>query len=318
MRTISIGIPVRNEELNIPYLIAAMSSVSSTLEAKGFRVEILVNDNASTDGSLLMLQEWSNSNEKVRIFHFQHGVSFQESILNLMRNAGGDAFVIYQSDLQDPFELIEKFVDGWIKSEGIIIGIITKRAEKFHIKIVRSIFYRVLKSSSDGKIVLGFQDFYLVPRDVYLELAKLSPEGLFLRGHISSRFSNINKIYYKRNDRIRGKTNFGFSQKYALALDGILLFGTRLIRAIAISSMLFFGIGISLICAIMFTYMIGIENPIKGWNSLAIGISLLVALLGIISSLILEYLVRIYRQIIFGFNSAGPIEIARGGDKKSI
>ncbi len=309
MKLLTIGIPVRNEELNIPHLITAMSTVTSILEAKGFKVEILVNDNASSDNSLTMLQEWSDRNEKVRVFYFQHGVSFQESILNLMRNARGDAFVIYQSDLQDPFELIEKFVDTWSVSKGSVIGIIKNRDEKFHIRIVRDIFYRVLKSSSDGKIVLGFQDFYLVPRNVYSELAKLSPEGLFLRGHISSRFSNISAIYYDRNDRVRGKTNFSFPQKYALALDGILLFGTRLIRAIAIASMLIFGIGFFSIVAILVIYLIGIENPIKGWNSLAIGISLLISMFGIISSLILEYLIRIYRQIVFGFNSAGPIKL---------
>jgi dolichol-phosphate mannosyltransferase len=309
VRLITIGIPVRNEELNIPHLITAMSIVTSILEAKGFKVEILVNDNASSDNSLTMLQEWSARNERVRVFYFQHGVTFQESILNLMRNAGGDAFVIYQSDLQDPFELIQDFVETWSTSKGTVIGIIKKRTEKFHIRIVRNIFYRLLKSSSDGKIVLGFQDFYLVPRNVYLELAKLSPEGLFLRGHISSRFSNISTIYYDRNDRLRGKTNFSFPQKYALALDGILLFGTRLIRAIAVVSMIFFGIGIFSMVAILIIYLAGIENPIKGWNSLAIGISLLISMFGIISSLILEYLIRIYRQIVFGLNSAGPIEL---------
>jgi len=309
MKFVTIGIPVRNEELNIPHLITAISTVTSILEAKGFKVEILVNDNASSDNSLTMLQEWSDSDEKVRVFHFQHGVSFQESILNLMRNAGGDAFVIYQSDLQDPFELIENFVDTWSISNGTVIGIINKRREKFQIRIFRDIFYRVLKSSSDGKIVQGFQDFYLVPRSVYSELAKLSPEGLFLRGHISSRFSNISSIYYERNDRLRGKTNFSFPQKYALALDGILLFGTRLIRAIAVASMFVFGIGLFSVVAILIIYLAGMENPIKGWTSLAIGISLLISMFGIISSLILEYLIRIYRQIVFGLNSAGPIEL---------
>lgn len=309
MKLVTIGIPVRNEELNIPHLITSISTVISILEAKGYKVEILANDNASSDKSLSMLQEWSERDKRVRVFYFQHGVSFQESILNLMRNARGDAFVIFQSDLQDPFELIEKFVDKWTLSKGTVIGVIKKRKEKFHTRIVRDIFYRVLKSSSDGKIVLGFQDFYLVPKNIYSELAKLSPEGLFLRGHISSRFSNISTIYYDRNDRIRGKTNFSFSQKYSLAFDGILLFGTRLIRGIAVTSMFIFVIGFLSIVSILVIYIVGIDNPVKGWGSLAIGISLLVSMFGIISSLILEYLIRIYRQIVFGFNSAGPIEI---------
>ena len=306
MKKITIGIPVRNEEENIPFLIEKMNIVVARLKELKLDTEIIVNNNASADRSLALLTSWAKSNTHVHVYHFSNGVSFQESILNLIRNASGDAFVIFQSDLQDPADMIVEFAQTWIKTNGIVVGVITKRDEKFHVKSVRKIFYWILKKSSDGNILVGFQDFYLLPKRVYSELAKLSPEGLFLRGHISSRFSNVTQMKYDRNDRIRGTSNFSFPQKYTLALDGILLFGTRLIRTIAVLSMCLFAGGVFSILLIGSAYVLGWKTAVHGWSSLAISISLLIAMFGMISSLILEYLVRIYRLMVFGGKSISP------------
>ena len=309
MRLVTIGIPVKNEAENIPHLIQAINGVQKELSKSGLSLEVIVNNNASTDNSLKLLEDWATTQKNIRIFNFDHGVSFQESILNLMRNAKGDALVIYQSDLQDPFQLINVFVKKWLDSQGPVLGVIKKRHEKIVTKAVRKVFYWVLKATSDKELVVGFQDFYLLPRYAYVELGKLSPEGLFLRGHIATRFSNLSKIEYIRNDRTRGITKFNFPQKYELALDGILLFGTRIIRIVAIFSMALFFTGVLVATGLLVSYFLGFRSEIKGWTSLSVSIALLISMFGIISSLILEYLVRIYRQLIFGNISNSPNEI---------
>jgi len=309
MRLVTIGIPVKNEAENIPQLIEVMNVVGKQLTSSGYRIEIIVNDNASSDDSLKLLQSWAATQKNIRIFHFDHGVSFQESILNLMRNATGDALIIYQSDMQDPFQLIQTFVEKWRDSQGPVLGIIKKRHERIFTKAVRKVFYWTLKVTSDKELVMGFQDFYLLPRNVYVELGKLSPEGLFLRGHIATRFSNLTKIEYIRNDRTKGVTKFNFPQKYELALDGILLFGTRIIRMVAIFSMVLFFVGVIAAISLLGSYALGFRAEIKGWTSISLSIAILISMLGIISSLILEYLMRIYRQLIFGNVSKSPNEI---------
>ena len=55
---VTIGIPVRNEEENISELKIAISSLISRLELKGLDVEIIINENGSTDRSLEMLRIW--------------------------------------------------------------------------------------------------------------------------------------------------------------------------------------------------------------------------------------------------------------------
>lgn len=310
-KLISIGIPVRNEEENIPFLINRIEKILPKLAKKGYNVEILVNNNASGDQSLALLLQWAEKNSCVKVFHFNSIVTFQASILQLMKNSKGEAFIVLQSDLQDPPEMIINFIEVWEKKNLSVAGVIEKRNEGIFSRLTRKLFYILLEKFSDGKVIQGFQDFYLLPKNIYTQLSQLSPEGLFLRGHISSRFGDVERIKYVRKDRERGQSNFDFPKKYTLALDGILLFGTRFIRVIAVVSLGVFLMG--LICALMLTgsYIVGYRSPTAGWTSLGLVLTILLSLFGMSTSLILEYLIRIYRQMLLKNTEIKPIKLRK-------
>ena len=303
-KLITIGIPVLNEELNIPALIARLNPVIQEIGQQELTVEVLVNNNASSDVSGTLLDNWAVSDSRVRINHFPITVPFQESILRLLHQSKGDAFVLLQSDLQDPPEAIIDFISHWKSNQKIVAGVITKRHEGVIQRSIRKIFYMLLKSFSDGKIIVGFQDFYLIDRTIVDQLKQLSPEGLFLRGHISTRFGHVQQVPYARADRERGKSNFNFPAKYSLALDGLLLFGTRFIRTISSISFGVFCLGILGTGAVLLSYMFGYRAPLQGWASIGVILLTLLALLGMTTGLILEYLIRIYRFQIFSSKSS--------------
>lgn len=295
---ITIGIPVRNEEENISELKIAISSLISRLELKGLDAEIIINENGSSDRSLEMLRVWESQEERLKVNRLEPPLTFQASILKMMKVANGDAFVIYQSDMQDPVELIDVFVDQWQKGHSIVAGVISHRQESFFKKNIRKLFYKTLKLFSDGNFIVGFQDFYLISKNIYNSLATLPNEGLFLRGHISSRFGEVFTLEYSRKNRLKGKSNFKFPEKYGLALDGLLLFGTRFIRVLSTSSFFLFLISIILIIVIGIGYAFGGRVPMRGWASIYVGILALLSLLGLAVGIILEYLIRIYRVLL--------------------
>ncbi len=302
-KLITIGIPVLNEELNIEVLASRLHAVLEKMSQFGLDFEILVNNNASTDGSGTLLDNWARSDSRLTVNHFANTVPFQESILRLLQQSRGDAFVLLQSDLQDPPELIKQFVTSWMSGEKIVAGVISKRIEGFAQQAIRKIFYRLLRSFSDGKIIVGFQDFYLVDRNIVNQLRQLSAEGLFLRGHISSRFGHIEQIPYVRSKRERGKSNFNFPAKYSLAMDGLLLFGTRLVRTISTISFGLFCFGVIGALAVLISYLVGFRPTMHGWASLGVILLTLLALIGMTTGLILEYLIRIYRFQVFSNKS---------------
>jgi glycosyltransferase involved in cell wall biosynthesis len=303
-KLVTIGIPALNEELNIPILIDRLNPVIHKINQLELDVEIIVNNNASTDNSAVLFNKWNEGDARVRVNHLPTTVPFQESILRLMQESRGDAFVLLQSDLQDPPEILEEFIKLWSLGNNIVAGVIAKRTEGIFQRTIRKIFYKTLKMFSDGKIIVGFQDFYLIDRVIIDQLSHLSPEGLFLRGHISTRFGHVQQFQYLRSNRERGKSNFDFPAKYSLALDGLLLFGTRFIRTISTISFSVFCLGVLGTIAVLLSYLFGYRAAMHGWASLGVILLTLLALLGMTTGLILEYLIRIYRFQVFSSKSS--------------
>lgn len=296
---LTIGIPVKNEERNIEALRLAIEEIVKKIEMKNVSVEIIINENVSEDNSLILLEAWQRDFPIIRLFPLQTPLSFQASIISMMSEAKGDAFVIYQSDLQDPPEIILTFVDHWLKGHEIVAGVITSRQEGFINRIGRKLFYRTLQIVTDHNVIAGLQDFYLISDRVYKTLLALPNDGLFLRGHITSRFGNVIQVPYSRRKRTAGKSSFNFPQKYSLALDALLLFGTRFIRILSSASFILFMISSLSIIYFSLSYFLGFRFQVKGWASLSLLILMLVSVLGLTTGLILEYLIRIYRLLIF-------------------
>jgi glycosyltransferase involved in cell wall biosynthesis len=298
---ITIGIPVLNEEDNIPELISRLTIIVDELSDLGLRIEILVNNNASTDASANLLDKWSDSDDRVKVNHIPFLISFQASILELLRASHGDAFILLQSDLQDPPETIKTFTEFWLLGDKVIAGVITERDEGRFTSLIRKLFYLMLKMFADGNIIIGFQDFYLIDRSVVNSLKNLAHDGLFLRGHISSRFGSVRKVAYSRQSRKRGITKFSFPAKYSLALDGLLLFGTRFVRSVSTISFIMFSVGIIGTFCTLVLFLTGFM-PSLGSITLGIMLFTLLSLLGVATGLILEFLIRIYRFLIFSTN----------------
>jgi dolichol-phosphate mannosyltransferase len=280
-------------------LILELDAIVADIEKMGLSVEILVNNNKSTDSSLDLLSDWATDNSRVKVYDLAESLTFQQSIQDLMKKASGRSFILLQSDLQDPPSLIPQFVSKWIDGAKVVVGIVESRQENLISRFPRRVFYKLLKFGSDGSFYLDFQDFFLVDKSVYSKLVDLPSEGLFLRGHISSRFGSVVKIGYKRNLRLEGKSKFNFSDKYSLALDGLLLFGTRFIRFVSVMSFCVFVISMISIGLLFIAAAFGFKPAMRGWMSTFVIVLAALSVLGMATGLILEFLIRIYRTLIF-------------------
>jgi len=300
-KTLTLAIPVRNEEDNIAQLEIVVTKLVNKIEKLGLSVSIIVNDNFSTDNSLVMLKNWEVREKRLTVHATGKPITFQQSLLQMMKISEEQMFAIFQSDMQDPADTLLEMIELHLLTRGIVGGVIQVRDGNFLNRFVRKLFYLLLTKVSDGSMVIGLQDFYVLPKPVYKELAKLSPEGLFLRGHIANRFGQMAFVNYQRNPRIGGNSNFDFPKMYSFALDGLLLFGTKFIRMISITSFTTFIISLSSIIFWLIAYILGFRAPVQGFTSLFLGVLIMISILGMGTGLILEFLIRIYRGQILGY-----------------
>lgn len=306
--SVCIGIPVKNEINNLGLLKDQLISLINNPKFKDIDFQIYINDNLSSDGSAEFLQLWESNHESVRVFLLKQPLDFQGTIKDLMTKSNSDAFALIQSDLQDPVVVLEKLLSTWLENpEYIVAGRIISRNDFFLTNLIRKMFYWLLGTSSGKSYVSGFQDFYVLPKYVYSQVAALSSSGLFIRGFLNFYFTKIIFIDYIRSKRYSGKSNFKLSSMYDLALDGLLLYGRRFIRLLSFLSFFVFTLSVLAFLIILIMSAFGFNFGVRGWASIALGISVLASIMGMLAGIILEYLIRIYSGLsLVRLNSPNP------------
>jgi len=157
-------------------------------------------------------------------------------------------------DLQDPPEIISKFIDKIKEGYDVVYGIRSKRKTSFLNKIFYNLFYEIYSRLSEIDVPKQGGDFCLMNRKVVKNLNSLSEKNLFMRGLRSwVGFKQIG-VAYERNERYAGKTNFTFLGATTLALDGFVSFSLIPLRFILI-----IGVIISFLSFLFFLFLFSVK-----------------------------------------------------------
>src|SRR5258708_9027276 len=168
--TVSVVIPVFNEEKNIPVLYIRLKKVLNIISKHH---EIIFVDDGSIDKSVKKLETLRKKDKKIKIISFSRNFGHMPAVTAGIKNSSGKKVVIMDADLQDPPEVILKM---WKKSnEGyeVVYGIKQKRKEGVVRRILFKTFYRILNNISPYKMPLNSGTFSLVDQKVILILADL-------------------------------------------------------------------------------------------------------------------------------------------------
>lgn len=292
---ISLVMPVYNEELNVERAYGALTSLFKTLPR--YELEFVFTDNHSEDATFGRLAALAQADNRVKVIRFNRNYGFQRSVLVAYRHASGDAAIQFDCDLQDPPELIPKFLALWEHGHDVVVGLRQRRQEHPLLTLARRIFYLVLSRISDDHITRDAGDFRLVDRSVIDRLKPLNDFNPYVRGVVSSLAVSEVGIPYDRVQRSHGRSKFPVRKLVGFALDGIFGHSILPLRLASYS-----GLAMSLTTFIIgLFYIIGALLFGRSWPSgfatvvvaILFGISLNAIFLGIIG----EYVSRIYQQV---------------------
>ena len=296
-KTLTIFLPVFNEAESLPKLFSELLIVDKKFRDINVILEILIHDNSSSDASWELITNWSGRFSNFRAYRFNKNIGYQQSLTLSFAKASGAAFIVYQSDQQDPIELVFEMYELWKQGNKCIVGVAKNRADGIAEKIGRFIFVRLFKTASDIKIKQWFTDFYLLDQTFYKQFAELPLLNQFIRGRIIESFTIDKFISYDRLPRLNGESKFNFAGKYSLALDALLLHSSRVIRKVTI-----FGVSFSII-----GFIIGVIFSVIYYNNddqirFAIAVTgsigiLLSSMLIILLGVVLEFLIRIHKRL---------------------
>lgn len=223
---LSIVVPVFNEAGNIKPLFERLGSVARSInEEFGLSVEVIVNDNHSSDATFETLLEAASDHDpsqfQLRVFRFSKNIGFQRSILVGYCKAQGDAVTQLDADLQDPPELILEFLRKWRDGYQVVYGVRRRRPEGFALSLARKAFYRLLDSISADHLPHDSGDFRLVDRQLVDVICALHDHDPYLRGLVASLGLKQIGVPYDRDARTSGESKFRFADLVKLSIDGI-------------------------------------------------------------------------------------------------
>jgi glycosyltransferase involved in cell wall biosynthesis len=230
MKTISIVTPCYNEELNVRDCYFAVRDVFQKF-LPGYKREHIFCDNASTDGTLAILEQIAADDDQVRIIVNARNFGPLKNTFNGAMAASGDAVLLFlPADMQDPPELIPQFVGLWEQGFEIVYGIRATREEGWLMRKVRNLYYRLLTRFADVTVPPGVGDFQLVDRRVVDAMHQIKDAYPFMRMMTFECGGHAIGVPYNWRSRAKGVSKNRLSALLDQGLNGLVSFTTAPLR----------------------------------------------------------------------------------------
>lgn len=239
-KIISIISPTFNECENIEELYLRVSTVMDTYS--NYEFEYVIIDNASTDGTDLILKEIAEKDPRIKVIintrNFGHIRSPYWGIIQTK----GDATIYLASDLQDPPELIPQLINRWEAGCKIVLATKPVSSTSPFVHSLRRNYYRLLDVISEVDLVKDTTGFGIYDKVVIDKIRQINDPYPYLRGLICELGYPIETIDFNQPARQRGISKNNFYSLFDIAMLGIV---SHSLLPIRIAS--FFGIILGLL-----------------------------------------------------------------------
>jgi len=184
MKKISVLIPCYNEVENVVPMSEAVVDIIQK-ELSSYDYELVFIDNCSEDGTREKLEEICAKNKKIKaIFNVTNFGQFNSPFYGMCQTTG-DCTISMCCDFQDPVEMLPQFVKEWENGYKIVSAIKTSSKENPFIRLLRTIYYKMIRNMSDVKMIEHFTGFGLYDKTFIDLLKQLDDPMPFLRGIVA-------------------------------------------------------------------------------------------------------------------------------------
>jgi glycosyltransferase involved in cell wall biosynthesis len=189
---LSIVIPAFNEERRLP---KTLDRIHAYLEERGWRAEVIVVDDGSTDGTAKLVEQFGQKYPEVRLVSNDRNRGKGFSVRHGMLEARGEIALFTDADLSAPIEEAQKLLGkicenscaGAIGSRAVDRSLIEVHQPRFR-ELMGIVFNRAVRFITGVRFVdtqCGFKAFRREPTRIIFEQQRIEgfgfdPEILFL------------------------------------------------------------------------------------------------------------------------------------------
>lgn len=280
---LSIIVSVYNEEEVLKNFYEKMLEV---LGVNHFEYEIIFVNDGSIDQSQRIIDEISTQNSNVKSIQFSRNFGHEAAMIAGIDFATGEALICMDSDLQHPPEMIPEMVNRFESEKVDIINMIRKSINS---RNSSTLFYKLLNRISPYKFESNASDFFLISSRIATILRENYRERVrFLRGFIQIIGFNKTTIPYIADERKAGESKYPVHKLISLTVSAVATL-SKLPLKLGIYLGLISGL-FSFILAIYSIVMKIIHQPVSGYTTIIVFLSIMFSIQFIILGILGEYI----------------------------
>jgi dolichol-phosphate mannosyltransferase len=220
--------------------------LTDTLQKLDIDYEIIFVNDGSPDDCAGQILELSKGDPRVLGITHSRNFGSQMAFRSGMEMSVMQGCVLLDGDLQDPPELIEKFVGKWIEGADVVYGRRVARDMPAIWGLLYKAFYRVFAKFSYVKIPHDAGDFSLIDRRVVGWLLQCPERDLFLRGLRAYVGFKQTGVDYFRPKRMFGESTNNLLKNLEWAKRGIFSFSNTPLKLLTAGGVVLLGASVVL------------------------------------------------------------------------
>lgn len=216
---ITVVMPVYNEG---DFIYANVMRVDGILQAAGIEHQFLLVDDGSRDQTWQEMCRLAEDHDQVSLLRLSRNFGKEAALCAGLENAGGDAVVVMDADLQHPPENIPEMVRLW-REEGydVVEGVKEDRGkESLGSRLAAMLFYRTFRKTTGIDIGVA-SDFKLLDRSAVEAWRELPERNTFFRGLSAWVGFRRYSLPFKVAPRAGGETKWTMKGLIKLAVNSI-------------------------------------------------------------------------------------------------
>ena len=264
-------IPCYNEEVVLPKTAPMFLAQLNHMVAEGQisdESRILFVNDGSSDNTWKLIQNFSKQDKHYIGIAQSRNRGHQNAVLAGLMEAMDhcDITISIDCDDQDDIHAMEEMVKQYHEGSDIVYGVRNNRDTDSWFKRTTAQSYYKLLNRMDVEVVYNHADYRLVSSKVLHHFADFHEVNLFLRGMFPLVGFRSTCVYYKREERIAGKSHYPLSKMLHLAFDGITSLSIKPIQMIAGAGLFISIVGFIGIIWVIIRALMG--YTIAGWASM--------------------------------------------------
>jgi glycosyltransferase involved in cell wall biosynthesis len=290
--SISVVVPIHNEEANIVELFGRLSDVLAGLDPD---VDVIMVDDGSSDASWRIIGEIHARDARLKGIRFSRCFGHHVALTAGLDRATGGAVILMDGDLQDLPEEIPKLYERHLAGYDLVYAVRRQRQDPLVKRVNSRLFWWAINKVSGLHMPQNQTMLRVMSRRLVDAVVQMREQGRFLHGMMAWTGFEATEVLVVHGRRERGATKYSILKQLRLALFAITAFSVTPLRVASILGLA--ASGISFLAALYLLVLRFTRGyPVLGWASIIVSIFFVGGVQLFVLGIMGEYIGKTYQE----------------------